>query len=215
VDQRLETVCRAVRLRLRGAPAPRTHADRRAETLGRQDRRGLPCSTSVNIVTAAPPNARAGPLLQRKRRATARLWLDGTSNTARIERRPALQAGRRARIRPSPGARLAGITGVATMPRRISARSFSSLPLSIVQPFGVISANDRAKAHDVERPRPALSNACSKRAMRSGSFDPDAHVRVRRPAGAPDRDRSISPTGSASAAFHAREHLTGNGRTSG
>jgi len=184
-----------------------------AETLGSRIAEAFALFDIVNIMTAAPPNARAGPLAAAEapgNRADYRL--DGT-----VEYRGDRSVDLRFKLVDESDSTvtwsraLAGITGLDNGRDGIERKIILELATSIVQPFGVISANDRAKRMTSSALDPryqCLLEAGD--ALRS--FDPDAHVRVR------DRleqliaiDPNFANGFTLLAAFHAREHLTGMG----
>jgi len=86
----------------------------------------------------------------------------------------------------------------------IERKIFSSLPLPFVQPFGVISANDRAKRMTSSALRPAYQ--CLLEAAMRSARRPDAHCPRPRPA---EQLIAIDPNFANGftlfAAFHARE----------
>lgn len=196
-------------------------ADTRAiagETFGSKIAEAFALFEITNVMVAAPPNARHAPLTAAAPSAPANrsdYRLDGT-----IEYRGNGSVDVRFKLVDESDAtviwsrafeRLAENGGSGDLERGI----ILELATAIVQPFGVISANDRAKrvGADVLDPRYCcLLDAGD--ALRS--FDPAAHVRVREGL---ERLTTLDPNFAVGfsllAAFYGREYMTGFGARAG
>lgn len=150
-----------------------------AETLGGRIVEAFALFDSINVTMAAPPNARSGPLAVAPSAPAALrsdYRLDGTveyrGNETVDLRFKLVDESDQTVIWSRVFERLSGDSG------EVERRILLELCGAMVQPFGVISANDRAKrlaAHALDPRYEALIEAGD--ALRS--FDPDAHVRAR------------------------------------
>jgi len=150
-----------------------------AETLGGKIAEAFALFDSVNVTMAAPPNARSGPLAVAPSAPAALrsdYRLDGTveyrGNETVDLRFKLVDESDQTVVWSRVFEKLSGENGEAE--RRI----LLELCGAMVQPFGVIPANDRAKrlaVHGLDPRYAALIEAGD--ALRS--FDPEAHVRAR------------------------------------
>jgi tetratricopeptide (TPR) repeat protein len=185
-----------------------------AETLGGKIAEAFALFDIINVTMAAPPAPRTGPLAAAAPAASGNrsdYRLDGT-----IEYRGNESVDLRFKLVDESDStviwsraleKLSGVGDGGDSERKI----ILELAGAIVQPFGVISANDRAKrlAGNTLDPRyQCLLEAGD--ALRS--FEPEAHVRVRDQL---EKLVAIDPNFANGftllAAFHAREYMTGLG----